>query len=178
MSTSPTSRLRIVQGDITKLATTAIVNAANSSLLGGGGVDGAIHRAGGPQILEECRQIRARQGGCKVGEAVITSGGRLPAAYVIHTVGPVWNGGHKNEPDLLASCYRNSLRLAADRQLDSVAFPGISTGIYHYPKQEAAALAMREVQQWLAAHEWPREVVLVAFDAEAKQLYEQEIART
>ena len=178
MSTSPTSRLRVVQGDITKIATTAIVNAANSSLLGGGGVDGAIHRAGGSQILEECRQIRARQGGCKVGEAVITSGGRLPAAYVIHTVGPVWNGGHKNEPDLLASCYRNSLRLAADRQLDSVAFPGISTGIYHYPKQEAAALAVREVQQWLAAHEWPREVVLVAFDAEAKQLYEQEIART
>jgi O-acetyl-ADP-ribose deacetylase (regulator of RNase III) len=178
MPTSPTPRLRVVQGDITKLTTTAIVNAANSSLLGGGGVDGAIHRAGGPQILEECRQIRARQGGCKVGEAVITSGGRLPAAYVIHTVGPVWNGGHKREPELLASCYRTSLRIAADRQLESVAFPGISTGIYHYPKQEAAALAVREVQQWLAAHEWPREVVLVAFDEEAKNLYEQEILRT
>jgi O-acetyl-ADP-ribose deacetylase (regulator of RNase III) len=178
MASSPTSRLRIVQGDITKLDTTAIVNAANTSLLGGGGVDGAIHRAGGPQILEECRQIRARQGGCKVGEAVITSGGRLPARYVIHTVGPVWNGGHKGESALLANCYRNSLRLALDRQLESVAFPGISTGIYHYPKQAAAALAVREVQQWLAAHEWPREVVLVAFDAEAQQLYEQEIART
>jgi O-acetyl-ADP-ribose deacetylase (regulator of RNase III) len=178
MASSPTSRLRIVQGDITKLDTTAIVNAANTSLLGGGGVDGAIHRAGGPQILEECRQIRARQGGCKVGEAVITSGGRLPAHYVIHTVGPVSNGGQKGEPALLANCYRNSLRLALDRQLESVAFPGISTGIYHYPKQEAAALAVREVQQWLAAHEWPREVVLVAFDAEAKQLYEQEVART
>lgn len=177
MSTSPTSRLRLVQGDITKLATTAIVNAANSSLLGGGGVDGAIHRAGGPQILEECRQIRARQGGCKVGEAVITSGGRLPAAYVIHTVGPVWNGGHKNEPELLASCYRNSLQLALDNKLESVAFPGISTGIYHYPKPAAAALAVREVQQWLAAHEWPREVIFVAFDAENKQLYEQEVAR-
>jgi O-acetyl-ADP-ribose deacetylase (regulator of RNase III) len=178
MPTSPTPRLRIVQGDITKLETTAIVNAANSSLLGGGGVDGAIHRAGGPQILEECRQIRARQGGCKVGEAVITSGGLLPASYVIHTVGPVWNGGHKGEPELLANCYRNSLRIALDRQLESVAFPGISTGIYHYPKPEAAALAVREVQQWLAAHEWPREVVLVAFDAETKQLYEQEVART
>jgi O-acetyl-ADP-ribose deacetylase (regulator of RNase III) len=178
MPTFPTPRLRIVQGDITKLETTAIVNAANSSLLGGGGVDGAIHRAGGPQILEECRQIRARQGGCKVGEAVITSGGLLPASYVIHTVGPVWNGGHKGEPELLANCYRNSLRIALDRQLESVAFPGISTGIYHYPKQEAAALAVHEVQLWLAAHEWPREVVLVAFDAETKQLYEQEVART
>ncbi|MBJ6143598.1 O-acetyl-ADP-ribose deacetylase [Hymenobacter sp. BT559] len=177
MSASPTARLRIVQGDITKLATTAIVNAANTSLLGGGGVDGAIHRAGGPQILEECRQIRARQGGCKVGEAVITSGGRLPASYVIHTVGPRWNGGHKGEPNLLANCYRNSLAIALERQLESVAFPGISTGIYHYPKQEAAALAVREVQQWLAAHEWPREVVLVAFDAETKQLYEQELAQ-
>jgi O-acetyl-ADP-ribose deacetylase (regulator of RNase III) len=176
MSTT-TSRLRVVQGDITKLDATAIVNAANTSLLGGGGVDGAIHRAGGPQILEECRQIRARQGGCKVGEAVITSGGRLPARYVIHTVGPVWNGGHKGEPELLANCYRNSLRLALDHQLESVAFPGISTGIYHYPKQAAAALAVREVQQWLAMHEWPREVVLVAFDAETKQLYEQEVVR-
>jgi O-acetyl-ADP-ribose deacetylase (regulator of RNase III) len=178
MLPSPTPRLRIVQGDITKLDATAIVNAANSSLLGGGGVDGAIHRAGGPQILEECRQIRARQGGCKVGQAVITSGGRLPASYVIHTVGPVWNGGHKNEPELLASCYRNSLQLALDNKLDSIAFPGISTGIYHYPKQAAAAIAVREVQQWLAAHEWPREVVLVAFDDEAKQLYELELART
>jgi len=178
MLASPTPRLRIVQGDITKLDTTAIVNAANSSLLGGGGVDGAIHRAGGPQILDECRQIRARQGGCQVGEAVLTSGGRLPAAYVIHTVGPVWNGGHKNEPELLARCYRNSLRLAADNNLASVAFPGISTGIYRYPKAEAAALAVREVRQWLAAHEWPKEVVFVAFDAESKQLYEQEAART
>jgi O-acetyl-ADP-ribose deacetylase (regulator of RNase III) len=178
MLPSPTPRLRIVQGDITKLDATAIVNAANSSLLGGGGVDGAIHRAGGPQIVEECRQIRARQGGCQVGQAVITNGGRLPASYVIHTVGPVWNGGHKNEPELLASCYRNSLQLALDNKLDSIAFPGISTGIYHYPKQAAAAIAVREVQQWLAAHEWPREVVLVAFDDEAKQLYELELART
>jgi O-acetyl-ADP-ribose deacetylase (regulator of RNase III) len=162
-----------VQGDITKLATTAIVNAANSSLLGGGGVDGAIHRAAGPQLLAECQRIRARQGGCKTGEAVLTTGGQLPATYVIHTVGPVWNGGHKGEPALLASCYRNSLRLASENKLASVAFPGISTGIYGYPKAEAAALAVHEAQQWLASHEWPQEVVLVAFDAETKRQYEQ-----
>ncbi len=176
MPTIPTPRLRVEQGDITKIATTAIVNAANSSLLGGGGVDGAIHRAGGPAILEECRKIRARQGGCKTGEAVITTGGRLLAAHVIHTVGPVWNGGHKGEPELLASCYRNSLRLALDNKLESVAFPGISTGIYGYPKAEAAAIAVREIRQWLAAHEWPHEVVLVAFDQENRRLYEQELA--
>jgi O-acetyl-ADP-ribose deacetylase (regulator of RNase III) len=176
MSTAYPTRLRAVQGDITKLTTTAIVNAANSSLLGGGGVDGAIHRAGGPQILEECRQIRARQGGCKTGEAVITTGGRLPAQYVIHTVGPVWNGGHKGEPELLAACYRNSLQLALDHTLASVAFPGISTGIYGYPKPEAAAIAVREVRQWLATHEWPQEVIFVAFDEENKRLYEQALA--
>jgi O-acetyl-ADP-ribose deacetylase (regulator of RNase III) len=176
MSSSAHTRLRIVQGDITRLTTTAIVNAANSSLLGGGGVDGAIHRAAGPQLLAECQRIRARQGGCKTGEAVITTGGRLPAAHVIHTVGPAWNGGRKGEPDLLASCYRNSLRLALENKLASVAFPGISTGIYGYPKAGAAAIAVREVQQWLATHEWPQEVVLVAFDAEAKQLYEQALA--
>ncbi|RZK62599.1 MAG: RNase III inhibitor, partial [Hymenobacter sp.] len=144
--------------------------------LGGGGVDGAIHRAGGPQILAECQQIRARQGGCKVGQAVITSGGRLPAKHVIHTVGPRWNGGHKGEPELLASCYRTSLLIASDNKLESVAFPGISTGIYHYPKPAAAAIAVREVQQWLAAHEWPREVVFVVFEEENHKLYEQAIA--
>lgn len=176
MSSSTASRLRIVQGDITKLAVAAIVNAANSSLLGGGGVDGAIHRAAGPQLLAECQRIRARQGGCKTGESVITTGGRLPAAHVIHTVGPVWNGGHKGEPDLLANCYRNSLRLAEEHKLASVAFPGISTGIYGYPKTEAASIAVREVQQWLATHEWPQAVVLVAFDIEAKHLYEQLVA--
>ncbi|MDO7888104.1 O-acetyl-ADP-ribose deacetylase [Hymenobacter cheonanensis] len=176
MSASSPTRLRVEQGDITKLATTAIVNAANSSLLGGGGVDGAIHRAGGPQILEECRQIRARQGGCKTGEAVITTGGRLPARYVIHTVGPVWNGGHKGEGELLASCYRNSLRLALENKLASVAFPGISTGIYGYPKAEAAAIAVREVRQWLATHEWPQAVVFVVFDEENRRQYEQALA--
>lgn len=169
------SRIELVQGDITRQAVAAIVNAANSSLLGGGGVDGAIHRAGGPAILEECRQIRARQGGCNTGQAVITTGGRLPAAHVIHTVGPVWNGGQRGEPELLASCYRNSLRLAAEHQLASVAFPGISTGIYGYPKKEAAAIAVREVQQWLAAHEFPETVVFVAFDEESRRLYEREM---
>ena len=170
------SRIQVIQGDITRQAAAAIVNAANSSLLGGGGVDGAIHRAGGPAILEECRAIRARQGGCKTGKAVITTGGRLPAAHVIHTVGPVWNGGHKGEPALLASCYRNSLRLAEENQLESVAFPGISTGIYGYPKPEAAAVAVREVRQWLAGHAFPRQVVFVAFDEESQRLYEQALA--
>jgi len=171
-----TTRLRVVQGDITKLITTAIVNAANSSLLGGGGVDGAIHRAGGPRILEECRAIRAQQGGCRPGEAVLTSGGRLPTRFVIHTVGPVWQGGQRGEPVLLASCYRNCLRIAAKQEMESVAFPGISTGIYGYPKAEAAAVAAHEIRQWLAAHEWPREVVLVAFDDEARALYEQALS--
>ena len=170
------SRIQLVQGDITRQPVAAIVNAANSSLLGGGGVDGAIHRAGGPAILEACRAIRARQGSCKTGEAVITTGGRLPAAHVIHTVGPVWNGGHKGEPALLASCYRNSLRLAEENQLESVAFPGISTGIYGYPKPEAATVAVREVRQWLAAHEFPQTVVFVVFDEENRRLYEQELA--
>ena len=156
----------------------AIVNAANSSLPGGGGVDGAIHRAGGPKILAECQKIRARQGGCRTGEAVITTSGRLPAMHVIHTVGPVWNGGHKGEPELLANCYRNSLRLAEEHKLESIAFPSISTGIYVYPKEEAAAIAVREVQQWLTAHAFPQKVVFVVFDDENRQLYEQEISTT
>ena len=125
------TRIQFVQGDITRRQfRLAIVNAADSGLLRGAGVDGAIHRAGGTQILAECRQIRARQGGCKTGEAVITTSGRLPAAHVIHTVGPVWHGGHECEPELLARCYRNSLHLTAEHQLARVAFPGISTGIY------------------------------------------------
>ena len=155
------TRIQLVQGDITRQQITAIVNAANSGLLSGGGVDGAIHRAGGPQILAECRQIRARQGGCKTGEAVITIGGRLPAAHVVHTVGPVWHGGHEGEPELLARCYRNSLHLAAEHQLASVAFSGINMGIYGYPKPKAAAIAVR---QWLAAHGFPATVIFVAFD--------------
>ena len=168
-------RILLYQGDITKLDTAAIVNAANSSLLGGGGVDGAIHRAGGPEILEACRRLRAGHygRGLATGEAVITTGGRLPARYVIHTVGPVWNGGHKREPELLANCYRNSLRLAVEHQLESVAFPGISTGIYGYPKAEAAAIAIHEIRAFLADNHLPETVVLVAFDAESYRLYEQ-----
>ena len=160
-----------IQADITKVTADAIVNAANSSLLGGGGVDGAIHRAGGPEILEACRQIVARQGGCKTGEAVITTAGKLPAQYVIHTVGPVWNGGNKNEPELLANCYRNSLKLAAEINLSSIAFPGISTGIYGYPKQAAAEIAVREVSAFLEQQEM--EVTFVCFDSESLQIYSQ-----
>ena len=177
MSAPNSSRIQLVQGDITKQRFVAIVNAANASLLGGGGVDGAIHRAGGPAILDECRQIRARQGGCKTGEAVITTGGLLPAAHVIHTVGPVWNGGQKGEPELLANCYRSCLRLAAEHRLASVAFPGISTGIYGYPKAAATAVAVREVRQWLGAHAFPELIVFVAYDEESTQLYGQELGR-
>jgi len=168
-------RILLYQGNITQVDTDAIVNAANSSLLGGGGVDGAIHSAGGPAILEECRQIRARQGGCPTGEAVITTAGELPATYVIHTVGPVWNGGSKGEAALLASCYRNSLRLAAGKQLQSVAFPGISTGIYGYPKADAARIAVREVRAFLKENEWPATVVFVAYSEETRWVYEQEL---
>jgi len=170
-------QILLYRGDITRVDTAAIVNAANSSLLGGGGVDGAIHRAGGPEILEACRHLRASHygGGLRTGEAVITTAGRLPARHVVHTVGPVWNGGYKDEPELLANCYRNSLRLAKENNLSSVAFPGISTGIYGYPKREAATIAVREVRAFLAQHELPREVIFVAFDEVGYQLYEQEL---
>src|SRR5690349_12333919 len=143
-------KITVVKGDITKIKADALVNAANNSLLGGGGVDGAIHRAGGPAILEECRKIRAKQGGCATGEAVITTAGLLPAKYVIHTVGPVWNGGKNREAELLANCYRNTLQLAADNGVITIAFPNISTGIYHFPKPLAADIALQEVQQFAA----------------------------
>src|SRR4051812_35954159 len=138
--------IHFVKGDITKMEVDAIVNAANSSLLGGGGVDGAIHRAGGPKILEECQAIRNKQGGCKTGEAVITSGGNLPAKFVIHTVGPVWNGGSHHEDDMLTSAYLNSLKLGVENQIRSVAFPNISTGIYGFPKGRAAEIAVKSVK--------------------------------
>ena len=136
------NRIQVIKGDITKIKVDAIVNAANSSLLGGGGVDGAIHRAGGPAILEECKKIVARQGGCKTGEAVITSAGNLPAKCVIHTVGPVWNGGNNDERNKLANCYLNSLRIAVEYNLKTIAFPNISTGIYGFPKKEAAKISV------------------------------------
>ena len=167
--------IKLIQGDITKIEVDAIVNAANTSLLGGGGVDGAIHRAGGPAILEECRAIRSKQGGCEVGEAVITTAGRLPAKYVIHTVGPVWNGGHNGEPNLLANCYRNSLRLAVENGVTTIAFPNISTGIYRFPKPEAATTAITTVQQFIANDNRVKEVFFVCFDDENYSLYKEQL---
>ncbi|QKJ31287.1 O-acetyl-ADP-ribose deacetylase [Mucilaginibacter mali] len=165
------SKIKLIKGDITKQHVDAVVNAANSSLMGGGGVDGAIHRAGGKQILDDCMDIINRQGRCKTGEAVITTGGKLPARYVIHTVGPVWNGGHKNEPELLANCYRNSLQLAVDKGIKTIAFPNISTGIYHYPKAEAAQVAINAVNNFLKDNDSIAEVTFVCFDEENFALY-------
>ena len=165
------SKIEIIKGDITKIKVDAIVNAANSSLMGGGGVDGAIHRAGGPAILEECRKIIAKQGSCRTGEAVITTGGNLPAKFVIHTVGPVWNNGKKNEANLLAACYQNSLKLAVKHSLSSIAFPNISTGIYGYPKKEAAEIAVNTVVLYLKQDTFISKVYFVCFDEENYQLY-------
>jgi len=168
----------LARGDITKQTTDAIVNAANSSLMGGGGVDGAIHRAGGPTILEECLQIRKLQGGCDAGKAVITSGGNLPAQYVIHTVGPVWRGGG-HEATVLASAYRNSLTLAAQYTLKSIAFPSISTGAFGYPVDEAAAVALQTVAQFLQEKQTddyyqPFSLVrFVLFDAHTFEAYQK-----
>lgn len=168
----------VVKGDITKIKVDAVVNAANSSLLGGGGVDGAIHRAGGPAILEECRKIVAKQGGCKTGEAVITTAGNLPAKAVIHTVGPVWNGGHQNERALLASCYKSSLRLAVEGRCKTIAFPAISTGVYRFPKEEAAKIAVQAVNDFLQANNGIEEVIFVCFDDENYHLIQKELAQT
>jgi O-acetyl-ADP-ribose deacetylase (regulator of RNase III) len=159
-----TTRIEIVQGDITKLEVDAIVNAANSSLLGGGGVDGAIHRAAGPALLAECRTL----GGCNTGDAKVTSGHNLPARYVIHTVGPVWRGGNAGEAELLASCYRRSLQHANQLKIKTIAFPAISTGIYGFPKQQAATIAIKEVQANIGALE---RVLFVCFDSETAEIY-------
>src|SRR5438874_7618552 len=158
--------------DIVTLDVDAIVNAANTSLLGGGGVDGAIHRAAGPGLLAECRAL----GGCPTGEAKITAGHNLPARHVIHTVGPVWDGGGNGEEELLRSCYTSSLRLAAGRQLRDVAFPCISTGVFGYPKRLACSTAVDSVAQFLAHNEWPREVIFCCFDADDQPLYEAKLA--
>jgi O-acetyl-ADP-ribose deacetylase (regulator of RNase III) len=163
---NPSNKIRVIHGDITKIHVDAIVNAANSSLMGGGGVDGAIHRAGGPAILGDCRKIVARQGGCKTGEAVITTAGNLPAKYVIHTVGPVWNGGHKNERKKLADCYYNSLKLAVENGCKTIAFPNISTGVYGFPKEEAAIISVKAVVDFLKEHEEIEQVIFVCFDEE------------
>lgn len=165
------NNVRVVKGDITQLDVDAIVNAANSSLLGGGGVDGAIHRSGGPQILEECRAIRNKQGGCATGEAVITTGGRLKAKYVIHTVGPVWQGGEKQEDELLAKAYDNSLRLAVANGVRTIAFPNISTGIYGFPKGRAAEIATRQVRDFLQGNGAVKEVIFCCFDEENFKVY-------
>jgi O-acetyl-ADP-ribose deacetylase (regulator of RNase III) len=165
-------RITLLQGDITREAADAIVNAANSSLMGGGGVDGAIHRAGGPAILEACKKIRERRGRCPTGEAVITTAGRLPAKFVIHTVGPIWNGGRSGEPALLAGCYANSLRLAAEHGCRSVAFPSISTGAYRFPVDRAAPIALGTVATELAQRDID-EVRFVLFTPSDLAVYER-----
>ena len=158
------NNIQVIEGDITKLEVDAIVNAANSSLLGGGGVDGAIHRAAGPDLLAECRLL----GGCETGDAKATKGYKLPAAHVIHAVGPVWHGGNANEDELLASCYRRSLDVAGHLNVRSIAFPAISTGIYRFPRERAAKIAVREVLSYIGGIE---RLIFVCFDAETASIY-------
>ncbi|MGC4232436.1 MAG: O-acetyl-ADP-ribose deacetylase [Niabella sp.] len=169
------ARIKIIKGDITKIEADAIVNAANTSLLGGGGVDGAIHRAGGSKILEACRKIVARQGSCKVGEAVITTAGNLPAKYVIHTVGPVWNEGSSNEKEKLRNCYLNALQLAVEHHCKTIAFPGISTGVYRFPKDRAAHITLATIREFLQNDQQIEEVILVSFDEESFNILTKEL---
>ena len=161
--------IEILKTDITEIHVDAIVNAANTSLLGGGGVDGAIHRKGGKAILDECIQIRNKQAGCKTGEAVITTAGNLPSEYVIHTVGPVWNGDKEEKSKLLSNCYINSLELALQHNIKSIAFPNISTGIYHFPKDKAAEIAIKTVKDFNRSE--IDKVIFVCFDDENYQIY-------
>ena len=161
-------RIQIQPGDITKLKVDAIVNAANTSLLGGGGVDGAIHRSAGPELLEFNRKL----GGCKTGEAKISPGFKLPAKFIIHTVGPVWNGGKNNEDNLLANCYKNSLKLAVENNFKTIAFPAISTGVYRFPLERATKIAVAEVKKFLKKNESVEKVIFVCFDEETYSIYE------
>jgi O-acetyl-ADP-ribose deacetylase (regulator of RNase III) len=169
------NRIEVIIWDITKIEVDCIVNAANTSLLGGGGVDGAIHRAGGMAILNECRKIVAKQGGCKVGNAVITTAGNLSAKFVIHTVGPVWNGGINNERGKLADCYTNSLQLAVENNCRTIAFPNISTGVYRFPKQEAAKISIKAVNDFLQQNESIEKVLIVCFDEENLQFVNEQL---
>ena len=162
------SKIKIIKGDITKVKVEAIVNAANKTLLGGGGVDGAIHRAAGPKLLEECKKL----GGCETGEAKITKGYNLPARYVIHTVGPIWQGGEYNEEENLASCYKNSLKLAVENNIKSIAFPSISTGAYGFPIEKAAPIALREVKNFLEKNKAIEQVIFVLFSETDFQIYQ------
>mgnify|MGYP000945838458 CR=1 FL=1 len=166
-------RIEVVLGDITKVSVDAIVNAANNTLLGGGGVDGAIHRAAGPELLEECRQLN----GCETGKAKITKGYKLPAKYVIHTVGPIWHGGNANEDELLASCYRNSLQLAVENSIKTIAFPSISTGVYRFPVKRAAKIAMFEISRFLNEIDSIEKVLMVCFDKGTMDAYSQALSQ-
>lgn len=165
-------KIELLKADITEINVDAIVNAANTSLFGGGGVDGAIHRKGGKVILEECIQIRNRQGGCKTGEAVITNAGNLPSKFVIHTVGPVWNGDKEEKSKLLADCYENSLNLAVENGIKIIAFPNISTGIYHFPKDKAAEIAIKTVKDFDKSSQIDK-VIFVCFDDENYEIYKE-----
>jgi len=166
-------QIQCIKGDITQMEVDIIVNAANNSLMGGAGVDGAIHRAGGPQILEQCMAIYKRQGGCPTGDAVITTGGNLKAKFVIHTVGPVWTGNNENEEGLLASAYRNSLSLAVANTVKSIAFPNISTGTYRFPKRRAAEIAIGEVNSFLSKDQSLQQVIFCCFDDENFSIYNE-----
>ena len=167
MNKNPDSRIEIIRGDITKLEVDAIVNAANTTLLGGGGVDGAIHRAAGPQLLVECRTL----GGCEPGEAKITRGYRLPARFIIHTVGPIWRGGKHGEPETLANCHRNSLRLATENRINVIGFPALSCGAYGYPIDQAARIALETTRKFLASDENINKVIFVLWDEDVYETF-------
>jgi len=170
---SVVERMEVVEGDITSLAVDSIVNAANESLLGGGGVDGAIHHAAGPELLVECRTLN----GCPTGQAKITGGYNLPAKHVIHTVGPIWQGGTQGEAALLASCYRRSLEVAADYEVGSIAFPAISTGVYRFPTEQAAKIAIETTAEFLSANAIPRKVIFCCFGTQSSALHREALAR-